>query len=194
MGFLFSLLKGIFNTWAIHTQLIRQASLARILFAGFFGIFSTSINEILLDAQIKEYKTKISTKPNTYDESQNKTNASPTAPQLPNLHHRHPLSLVLRSFRNLALTNTTKLLSSRPNYIQSPIHHIVTQQSQKDDTYEPIIEHPHTTTFRSQIIFLAHDEPTSWIPSAFNFPSSPSPKLNPHQSSFCFSATCLISY
>ena len=37
-------------------------------FAGFFGIFSTSINKILLDAQIKEYNTKLSTTPNTYDE------------------------------------------------------------------------------------------------------------------------------
>ena len=38
----------------MHTQVNRQASVARILFAGFFGIFSTSINKILLDAQIKE--------------------------------------------------------------------------------------------------------------------------------------------
>ena len=56
IGFLFSLLKGIYNTCAIHTQVNRQASVARILFAGFFGIFSSSINKILLDAQIKEYK------------------------------------------------------------------------------------------------------------------------------------------
>ena len=39
IGFLFSLLKGIYNTCAIHTQVNRQASVARILFAGFFGIF-----------------------------------------------------------------------------------------------------------------------------------------------------------
>ena len=52
IGFLFSLIKGIYNTCAIHTQVNRQASVARILFAGFFGIFS-SINKILLDAQIK---------------------------------------------------------------------------------------------------------------------------------------------
>ena len=37
IGFLFSLLKGIYNTCAIHTQVNRQASVARILFAGFFG-------------------------------------------------------------------------------------------------------------------------------------------------------------
>ena len=53
IGFHFSLLKGIYNTFAIHTQVNRQASVARILFAGFFGIFSSSINKILLDAQIK---------------------------------------------------------------------------------------------------------------------------------------------
>ena len=56
-GFLFSLLKGIYKTCAIHTQVSKQASVARILFAEFFGIFSTSINEILLDAQKKEYNT-----------------------------------------------------------------------------------------------------------------------------------------
>ena len=69
-------------------------------FAGFFGIFSTSINKILLDAQMKEYKTKLSTTPNTYDESQNNTNTLPTAPQLPSLNRNHPLSLVPRNFRN----------------------------------------------------------------------------------------------
>ena len=89
----------------------------------------------------------MSNTPNTYDESQHNTNASPRAPQLPSLHPNHPLSLVPRNFRILALTNIT---SSRPNYIQSPIHHIVTQQSQSDDTYEQIIEQPHTTNFQSQ--------------------------------------------
>ena len=58
IGFLFSLLKGIYNRCAIHTQVNRQASVARILFAGFFGIFSLSINKILLDAQIKKYNKK----------------------------------------------------------------------------------------------------------------------------------------
>ena len=82
-----------------HTQVSRQASVARILFAGLFGIFSSSINKILLDAQIKEYNTKRSTNPNTYDESINNTNILPTAPNLPNLHHNHPLSLVSRNFR-----------------------------------------------------------------------------------------------
>ena len=48
LGFLFSLLKGIYNPCAIHTQVNKQASVARILFTGFFGLFSTSINEILL--------------------------------------------------------------------------------------------------------------------------------------------------
>ena len=75
IGFLFALLKGIYNTCAIHTQVNRQASIARILFAGFFGIFSSIINKILLDAQIKEFNTKLSTNPNTYDDSNNITNA-----------------------------------------------------------------------------------------------------------------------
>ena len=42
LGFLFSLLKGIYHTCAIHTQVNKQASAARILLAGFFAVFSTS--------------------------------------------------------------------------------------------------------------------------------------------------------
>ena len=106
----------------------------------------SSKNKILLDAQINEYNTKLSTKPETNDESQSNTNVSPTAPQLSNLHHNHPLSLVSQNFRNLALTNPTNL---RRSNIQSPVHHIVTQHPQNDDTYEQIIE-LHTTTFQSQ--------------------------------------------
>ena len=98
IGFLFSLLKGIYNSCAIHTQVNRQASVARILFAGFFGIFSSSINKILLDAQIKEYNTKISTRPNTYNEEHNNVDTTPTAPQILTLSQNHPLSLVPRNF------------------------------------------------------------------------------------------------
>ena len=147
IGFLFSLLKGIYNTCAIHTQKNRQASVARILIAGFFGIFSSSINKILLDAQIKEYNTKISTRQKTYDEEHNNIEITPTAPQLPPLPQNHSLSLVPRIFRNLAITNNP---NSRPNITQSPIQHIMTHHSQKDNTYEQIIEQPHTTTFQSQ--------------------------------------------
>ena len=63
LGFLFSLLKGIYNTCAIQIQVNKQASVARILFAEFFGIFSTSINKILLDAQVKVCNTKLLTTP-----------------------------------------------------------------------------------------------------------------------------------
>ena len=96
LGFLFSLSKGIYNTCAIQTQVNKQASVARILFAGFFGIFSTSINKTLLDAQLKEYNSKLSTTPNAYDESRSDTNTPPTAPQLQSLNHNHHLSLVPR--------------------------------------------------------------------------------------------------
>ena len=91
LEFLFSLLKEIYNTCAIHKLVNKQASVARILVAGFFGIFSTSKNKILLDAQIKEYKTKLSTTPNTYDDYQNSPNTTPTAPQLQSLNHNHLL-------------------------------------------------------------------------------------------------------
>ena len=90
MGFFFSLLKGIYNTCAIHTQVNRQASLARIIFAEFFGIFSSSINKTLLDAQIKEYNTKLAARPNTYDEEHNDVDTAPTAPQMPTLPQIHP--------------------------------------------------------------------------------------------------------
>ena len=66
-GFLFSLLKGIYNTCAIHTQVDKQPSVARIFFAGFFGIFSTSIDKNLLDAEISEYKKRLSTTPYAYN-------------------------------------------------------------------------------------------------------------------------------
>ena len=147
LGFLFSLLKGICNTCAIHTQVNRQASVARILFAGFFGIFSSSINKILLDAQIKEYNTKIATTQNTYNEEHNNIEVTPTAPQLPPLLHNHLLSLVPRNLRNLAITHNPNF---RPNISQSPIQHVMTHHSQDDNTYEQIIEQPHTTAFQSQ--------------------------------------------
>ena len=147
IGFLFSLLKGIYNTCAIHTQVNRQASVARILFAGFFGIFSSSINKILLDAQIKEYNTKIATRQNTYDEEHNNVDITPTAPQLPPLPHNHPLSLVPRNFRNLAITHNPNF---RPTISQSPIQHIMTHHPLDENTYKQIIEQPHTTVFQSQ--------------------------------------------
>ena len=179
IGFFFSLLKGIYNTCAIHTQLNRQASVARILFAGFFGNFSSSINKILLDAQIKEYNTKIATRQNTYDEEHNNIEVTPTAPQLPPSLQNHPLSLAPRNFRNLAITNNPNF---RPNTTQSPIQHIMAHHSQDDNTYEQIIEQPHTTTFQSQNnhFFLAHDEPTTWIPTPLKFPPSEPPNSNPN--------------
>ena len=147
IGFLFSLLKEIYKTCAIHTQVNRQASVARILFAGIFGTFSSSINKILLDVQIKEYNTKLATRPNTYDEEHNNVDTVPLAPQVPALPQNHSLSLVPRNVRNLAITNNPIF---RPSSIQSPIQHITTNYSQNDNTYEQFIEQPHTTTFQSQ--------------------------------------------
>ena len=184
IGFLFSLLKGIYNTCAIHTQVNRQASVARILFAGFFGIFSSSINKILLDAQIKEHNTKISTRPNTYNEEHNNIDTTPTAPHIPTLPQNHPLSLVPRNFRNLANTHNPNF---RPNTTQSPIQHIIPHHSQNENAYEQVIEQPHTTTFQSQNDhFLAHDEPTTWIPPSLKFPPSQPPNSIPNIRLFAF--------
>ena len=120
-------------------------------FCRIFGIFSTIINKSLLDAQIKEYSTKLSTTPNTNDNSQNKTNTTPIAPQLQNLNHNDPLSLVPRNFRIIALTD---LITSRSNYPHSPIQHIINQQPSIEDTNEQITEQPHTTNFRFQKNYL----------------------------------------
>ena len=89
----------------------------------------------------------IRAKQNTYDEEHNNIEITHTAPQLPPLPQNLSLSLVRRIFRNLAITNNP---NSRPNIAQSPIQHIITHHSQKDNTYEQIIEQPHTTTFQSQ--------------------------------------------
>ena len=67
-----------------YTQTSKKKQ-ASILFAGFFGKLSTLINKNLLDAQIKEYKTKLSTTPNTYDKSRNNTKTTPTKPQITKL-------------------------------------------------------------------------------------------------------------
>ena len=78
-GISLSLLKGILKTCAIHTQVNRQASVARILLAGSTATFSTSVIEILLDAQISEYNKTIYNS-NTYGTPQDYANATPTAP------------------------------------------------------------------------------------------------------------------
>ena len=111
-----------------------------------YTIFRIFLNFLIIN-QIKEYNTKISTRPNTYDEEHNNVDKTPTAPQIPTLPQNHPLSLVPRNFRNLAITNNPNF---RPNTTQSPIQHIMTHHSQNDNTYEQIIKQPHTTTFQSQ--------------------------------------------
>ena len=95
----------------------------------------------------KEYNTKLATRPNTYDEEHIIVDTTPTAPQIPTLPQNHPLSLVPRSFRNLAITNSPNF---RPSTAQSPIQHIMTHHSQNDNTYEKFIEQIRTTTFQSQ--------------------------------------------
>ena len=79
------------------------------------------------------------------------THTTSTAPQLHTLSHNQPLFLVPRNFRNIALTEH---ICTRHSYTQSPIQHILTQQSNMDDTHEQIIEQPHTTNFHSQINYI----------------------------------------
>ena len=70
------------------------------------GILSTSINKILLEAQIKEYNTKLSTTRNTYDESRNNKNITHTSPQLQNVNHN---KLTKRNFQEMSLTELETL-------------------------------------------------------------------------------------
>ena len=158
--FLFSLIKRIYKTCTIHTQVKKQASLPRILFAGFFGIFSTSINKILREAQISKYKKKLSTKPNSYNTPQDKTNTTPKAPShLPNLHIqplssipqkiRRTLSTVERTENRRTLSGVEVLLQTNTSQ-RSPISHITRQQPNIDDTYETIVEQPYTKKWFSK--------------------------------------------
>ena len=136
---------------------------------------------------MKEYNTKLAARPITYDEEHKNVDTTPTAPQIPALPQNHPLSLVPRNSRHLAITNNPNF---RPNSIHSPIQHITTNHSQNDNTYEQIIEQLHTTTFQSQNNhFLAHDEQTNWSPPPLKFPPSQSPKPNPNYATFRFSPT-----
>ena len=167
LGFLFSFLKGIYNTCVIHTQVNKQASVARILFAGFFGIIWTSINETFFDAQINEYNKKLSTTPNEYDTPHDNIIATNTVPQLNNLHTNHPLSLFPRNYRNTAVTEH---ISTRHSYPQSPVTLLVAHQPNIKDTIKQIVEKPHVTNFAlGTTIFLAHDEPPDWVPQPFPF-------------------------
>ena len=90
---------------------------------------------------------KLSNTPNTYDNSQNTRNTTPTTSQLHTLQNNHSLSLVSRNYRNISLTEH---ISRSRRYQHSPVNHIVAQQPNVDETYEQIIEQPHTTKFCSQ--------------------------------------------
>ena len=69
---LISSLERIYNTCAILRRVNRQASVARILIAGRFGIFSPSINKIYLTHILPNTK-KVFTNPNIYVDPQNYT-------------------------------------------------------------------------------------------------------------------------
>ena len=66
-----------------------------------------------------------------------------------------------------------------------PIQHIITQQSNIEDTYEQIIEQPHTTSFRSQNNHLFSPR---WAPkmdhSIAQFPTQPTFKATSLSSNF----------
>ena len=143
IGFLFSLLKGIYNTCASkQTSNCSTYTIGRIIW-NFFIINKQNT----FRCTNKRIQYKISTRPNTYNDEHNNVDTTPTAPQIPTLPQNHPLSLVPRNFRNLAITYNPNF---RPNTTQSPIQHIILHHSQNENTYEQIIEQPHTTTFQSQ--------------------------------------------
>ena len=85
---------------------------------------------------------KLSAAPNTFDYSQDTYCTTITY-----ITKYHPLSLVSRNYRNIYLTEH---ISTNHRYPQKPVTHILQQQPTVDETYEQIIEQPHTTNFRSQ--------------------------------------------
>ena len=129
-----------------HTSQPSSQCSTHIICRTFWNILS-SINKILLDAQTKDYNTKLAARPNTYDEEHKNVDPTPTATPIQALPQNHPLSLVPRNSRHLAITNDPNF---RPKSIDGPIQHITAHHSQNDNTYEQIIEQPHTTTFQSQ--------------------------------------------
>ena len=69
---------------------------------------------------------------------------------------------------------------------RSPISYRALQQSTVDDTHTQSVEEPHTSIFvLRMIIFLAHDEPTSWISQPFPFLSIQSPTRRFPHYNFC---------
>ena len=57
--------KETYNTSSIYKPVNTQASVAKKVIAGFFGIFSPSINRLLLDALTNHYNKNLSTILNT---------------------------------------------------------------------------------------------------------------------------------
>ena len=90
---------------------------------------------------------KLLTTPYAYDNLHDNKNTTPSASKLHNLRNNHPLSLVSRNYTNTAITEH---ISTSHSYPQSPVTHIIAQQPNIEETYEKIIEQPHTTNFRSQ--------------------------------------------
>ena len=79
-------------------------------------------------------------------------------------------------------THTSKQRSKRSTHT----FYRISQQPNIEDTYEQIIEQPHTTKILRTTILLAHDEPPSWITPSLNFLTSQPSKQPPSDTSFCF--------
>ena len=86
--------------------------------------------------------------PILYHHTEDDKNTTPTAPHLHTLHDNHPISLLSRNYRNIALTEH---IFTSHRYPQSPVTHIFAQiPNVEKNTYKQIIEQPRTTNFRSQ--------------------------------------------
>ena len=136
-------------THARYAQGSRQVSVAKKLYAGFFGILSTSNNKILFDEQVIEInEKKLSTKPNTYDTPQDNTTSTPITLSLSQtLSNQHPLKIIPQNHRN-ALT-AAQHIHQNNNMQRNFISHIKFQTQSTNDTYKQIIENPHKK-FHSQ--------------------------------------------
>ena len=137
---LFSLLKEIYFTCAIHIQVDRQASVARISFylQDSLKYYPTlPVKSILTHSLVITKKNNITT--------------IPAPSPLHILHNNHYFFLVPQNFRN-TLSTTERMLRSS-NLQRILIFHIALEEQTIDYTYKQIKEQPYSLTSQNNHLF-----------------------------------------
>ena len=157
----------------LYTQMKKQANVACILFAEFFGTISNSIKKIF--QTLKQVKITKKYHPKQEDTTTHKT----IRIQHPLHHNCNTSKLTSRNYSN---TPISEHISSSHSYPKSPVSHIQLHQPNIDVLYEHIVDQPSTTIFRSQSNhLLALDELPSWISELLPIlPVQPSTPIFPY--------------